>query len=180
MVVTDDAALAERCRALRNLCFKDEPRFVHEELGWNFRMTNLQAALGLAQVERLDESVRRKRAMGAQYTRLLRGVPGIALPLERTEYAENIYWVYGLLLDAQAGFDAREAMRRLGKAGVGTRPFFWPMHRQPVFERMGLFAGERYPVAEALGTRGFYVPSGLALTPAQIGAVAQRVKELFA
>lgn len=180
MVLTDDAGLAERCRSLRNLCFKQGPRFVHEELGWNFRMTNLQAALGLAQLERLDESVRRKRAMGAEYTVLLRGTRGVRLPLERTEYAESIYWVYGMLLEEHAGIDAREAMRRLGDAGVGTRPFFWPMHRQPVFERMGLFAGERYPVAEALGTRGFYVPSGLALTRAQIGTVAQRVKELMA
>ena len=180
MLVTDDSQLAERCRSLRNLCFRPESRFVHDELGWNFRMTSLQAALGLAQLERLDESVRRKRRMGAEYTRLLAGTSGIRLPLERTEYAENIYWVYGLLLEQRTGLDAREAMVRLGRAGVGTRPFFWPMHNQPVFGRMGLFAGERYPVAEMLGTQGFYLPSGLALTTAQIGTVATKVRELLA
>lgn len=179
MVVTDDPALAERCRSLRNLCFKAEARFVHDELGWNFRMTNLQAALGLAQLERLDEFVQRKRAMGHEYTRLLTGTRGIQLPLERTEYAESIYWVYGVLLEEAAGLDAREAMRRLGAAGIGTRPFFWPMHLQPVFQKMGLFAGERYPVAEILAKRGFYLPSGLALTPGQIATSAQRLKEML-
>jgi len=180
MVVTDDDALAARCRSLRNLCFRPEARFVHEELGWNFRMTNLQAALGLAQLERLDASVGRKRAMGAAYTRLLRGTPALRLPLERTDYAENVYWVYGLVLEEAAKMDARGAMRRLGDAGIGTRPFFWPMHLQPVFRKMGLFEGERHPVAERLGTHGFYVPSGLALTDEQIGAVADQVKQLLA
>jgi perosamine synthetase len=179
MVVTDDPALAERCRSLRNLCFRPEARFVHDELGWNFRMTNLQAALGLAQLERLENFVQRKRAMGREYTRLLAGTRGIRLPLHRTGYAESIYWVYGVVLEDAAGMDAREAMRRLGAAGIGTRPFFWPMHQQPVFEKMGLFAGERYPVAEMLARRGFYLPSGLALTPEQIAAAAQCLKELL-
>ncbi|MGH8187035.1 MAG: DegT/DnrJ/EryC1/StrS family aminotransferase, partial [Steroidobacteraceae bacterium] len=167
-------------RALRNLCFQPRRRFVHDELGWNFRMSNLQAALGLAQLERLDEFVRRKRAMGARYSMLLQGTKGIGLPLARTEYAESIYWVYGLVLQPEIGFDAREAMRRLEEADVGTRPFFWPMHLQPVFQRMALFAGEHYPVAEMLGRRGFYVPSGLALTDAQIETVARQVRERLA
>ena len=177
MVLTDDAALAERCRGLRNLCFQPQARFVHEALGWNFRMTNLQAALGLAQLERLEASVARKRRMGQRYTERLRGLPGVQLPLARTDYAENIFWVYGLVPER---IEARAAMRKLGEAGVGTRPFFWPMHRQPVFERMGLFAGERYPVAERLGSHGFYIPSGLALTDAQIDTVAARVREALA
>jgi perosamine synthetase len=180
MVVTDDDTLAERCRSLRNLCFQPARRFVHEELGWNFRMSSLQAALGLAQLERLDEFVRRKRAMGAQYTRLLQGTKGLLLPLQRADYADNVYWVYGLVLERGVAFDAREAMRRLGEAGVATRPFFWPMHLQPVFQKMGLFGDERHPVAEMLGNRGFYIPSGLALTESQIDAAAAPVRELLA
>lgn len=179
MIVTDDATLAERCRSLRNLCFQAERRFVHEELGWNFRMTNIQAALGVAQLERLDEFVARKRAMGSAYTRLLADVPGIQLPLANTDYAENIYWVYGLVLDDAVGFDAREAMRRLAGKGIGTRPFFWPMHEQPVLQRMGLFSGETYPVAERLARRGFYIPSGLGLTQAQLERCAAAVGELL-
>lgn len=179
MLVTDDAALAERCRSLRNLCFQPGRRFVHEELGWNFRMTNLQAAVGLAQLERLDEFVARKRRMGARYTELLAGVPGLQLPLPATDYADNIYWVYGLALDESLPLDAEDAMHRLLKAGVGTRPFFWPMHEQPVFQNRGWFAGERYPVAERLARRGFYIPSGLALTDDQIDQAVRAVKEMI-
>jgi len=180
MALTDDDAVAERLRSLRNLCFRPERRFVHEELGWNFRMTNMQAALGVAQLERLDEFVGRKRAMGARYQQLLKGVAGLELPLARTEYADNIYWVFGVVLDDTVPFDAAEAMRRLAAKGVGTRPFFWPMHEQPVFQRMGLFPGEKHPVAERMARRGFYLPSGMALTPAQIEACAAALREVMA
>jgi perosamine synthetase len=156
-----------------------QKRFVHERLGWNFRMTNMQAALGLAQLERLDEFVARKRQMGQRYTELLGELPGIHLPLPRTEYAENIYWVYGLVLKDEVPFDAEEAMRRLLSEGVGTRPFFWPMHEQPVFQELGLFAGETYPVSERLARRGFYVPSGLALTDSQMERVAEALYKVM-
>ena len=179
MLVCNDPDLAERCRGLRNLCFQAGKRFVHEELGWNYRMTNLQAALGLAQLERLDEFVERKRAMGRRYTALLKDCAGIQLPLEKTGYAENIYWVYGLVLEDTVPIDAEEAMKRLAASGVGMRPFFWPMHEQPVFKRMGLFAGENYPVAELLARRGFYLPSGMALTPEQIEKSADAVRQIL-
>jgi perosamine synthetase len=179
MLLTDDERLAERCRSLRNLCFKPGKRFVHEELGYNFRMTNLQAALGLAQLERLDEFVDRKRRMGKRYNEMLMRVEGLELMTPNTEYAENIYWVYGMVLKDDVPFEAEEAMKRLGSLKIGTRPFFWPMHEQPVFRKMGLFEGERYPVAERLARRGFYIPSGMALTEAQMEEVAEAVKEMM-
>lgn len=178
MVLTNDAELAEKCRSLRNLCFQKK-RFVHEKLGWNFRMSNLQAALGVAQLERLDEFVRRKRDMGKRYTGLLQDVPGLRLPLPATDYAENVYWVYGVVLKDEVPFDAEQAMQRLAERGVGTRPFFWPMHEQPVFKRMGLFKGIECPVAERIARRGFYLPSGLALTNAQIESAADQVGRLL-
>jgi len=180
MVVADDDTLAERCRGLRNLCFKPEQRFLHEDLGWNFRLTNLQAALGVAQLERLERSVATKRRMGKRYSDLLSGTAGVQLPLPSTPYADNVYWVYGLVLEDGVPFDAREAMARLGKLGIGTRPFFWPMHEQPVFRRKGLFTGERYPVAERLARRGFYIPSGMALTDLQMERVVAAVKAMLA
>jgi perosamine synthetase len=180
MIVTDDEALAERCRRLRNLCFQPPRRFVHEELGWNFRLTNLQAALGLAQLERLDEFLGRKRRMGARYTERLQGNVRAQLPVARTEQASNVYWVYGLVLDDALPFDAEQAMKRFQEKQIGTRPFFWPMHEQPVFQKMGLFKNERYPVAERLGRRGLYLPSGLALTAEQIERVADVAIELLA
>jgi len=179
MTLTDDDHLAERCRSLRDLCFQPQKRFVHDELGYNFRMTNMQAALGVAQLERLDEIALRKRRMGNRYTDLLEEVEGLELMPRRTDYAENIYWVFGVVLKDEVPFDAKEAIRRLAAAGIGTRPFFWPMHEQPVFHAMGLFQGERHPVAERIARRGFYVPSGMALTEEQLVTVVGALKELL-
>ncbi|WP_243371799.1 DegT/DnrJ/EryC1/StrS family aminotransferase [Geotalea sp. SG265] len=179
MLVCNDPELAERCKGLRNLCFQPARRFVHEEMGWNYRMTNLQAALGVAQLERLPEFVARKRAMGKKYTELFAMVDGLELMPTKTTYAENIYWVYGIILKDNVPFDAKEAIRRLGEKGIGTRPFFWPMHEQPVFQRMGLFAGEKYPVSERFARRGFYLPSGLAITEEQISTVAEEMQNVL-
>ncbi|QYO62005.1 DegT/DnrJ/EryC1/StrS family aminotransferase [Leptolyngbya sp. 7M] len=178
MIVTDDAHLAERWRSLRNLCFQTHKRFVHEELGWNLRMSNVQAALGVAQLERLDQFITQKRWMGQRYTNLLSNIAGLQLPLSQTDYADNIYWVYGLVLDDQIPFEAEAVMYRLGQQKIGTRPFFWCMHEQPVFKKMGLFEGESCPVAERLARRGFYIPSGLALTAEQIERVVEVVQEV--
>jgi len=177
MVLTDDDALVARLRALRNLCFQPQRRFVHEELGWNLRMTNLQAALGVAQLERLDESLKIKRRMGARYTQLLEGTPRVQLPLARTTFADSVYWVYGVVLDDAVPGDAAAMMAKLGERGIGTRPFFWPMHEQPVFRKKGWYAGERYPVAERLARRGFYLPSGMALSDDEIVRSAAALKE---
>lgn len=178
MIVTDDQTLAERCRALANLCFQPQKRFVHEELGWNYRMTNLQAAVGCAQLEHLALHVQRKREIGRLYTTLLADCP-LFKPLPFSGANENIYWVYGLVLPADLPFDATEAMSRLAAKGIGTRPFFWPMHEQPVFRKMGLFHDLRLPVAEGLARRGFYLPSGLALSDEQIHRVADEVKSIL-
>jgi len=179
MLVTDDNVLAEKCKSLRNLCFQPEQRFIHEDLGWNFRLTNLQAAVGLAQLEKLDDHIRLKRSMGKLYTELLSHLTKVQLPLPETGYANNIYWVYGIVLTSEIPFDAKEAMEMLGKYGIGTRPFFWPMHMQPVLKQLGLFRGEHYPVAERMSRRGFYLPSGMAITNDQIHVVSKTVNNLF-
>lgn len=178
MLLTDDEALAERCRLHRNLCFQGERRFVHQELGRNFRMTNLQAAVGAAQMERIDQAIAKKRWMGQRYTEHLRDTPGVHLPIERP-WAKHVYWVYGVVLDDSVPFDATEFARRLAERGVQTRPFFWPMHEQPVFRQMGLFRAERYPVAERLARRGLYLPSGMALTESQLDRVSTAVRDIL-
>lgn len=177
MCVTGDEKLAERCRSLRNLCFRREQRFVHEELGWNYRMTNLQAALGCAQLEQLDKHVLKKREIGYRYNKLFADNNDMQLPLSKTNYAENIYWIYGLVLNDNVPFDALEAMKRLGEKGIGARPFFWPMHEQPVLKKMGLFEDESYPVSERIACRGFYVPSGLGLTESEQVCVADALRK---
>ncbi len=179
MVVMDDEKLAERCRMLRNLCFRKDIRYVHDEISDNYRFTNLQAAVGLAQLERLDEFVERKRAMGRYYTDQLRDIDGLILPIEKTDYADNIYWVYGIVLDEQIEADNKVVQKLLAEEGIGSRTFFWCMHEQPVYRRQGLFKEESYPNAEYLARKGFYIPSGLALTAEQVERVAAGVHRVM-
>jgi len=178
MILTDDDAIAEKLRSLRNLCFTAHKRFVHEDLGWNMRMTNLQAAIGVAQIERWDESILRKREIGKLYTELLKDIKGINLPLNQTNYCTNMYWVYGILLTNETK-NAEQIMKLLAEKGIGTRPFFYPMHLQPVLKRMGLFENESYPNAEKMYEQGFYLPSGLAITNQQIHDVVKLLKEIL-
>jgi perosamine synthetase len=172
MVLTDDAELAERLRSLRNLCFEKE-RFVHQELGWNLRMTNVQAAIGLAQLERLDHFVDLKRNMALRYRENLSATPNLRLPIDSVDYAHNVYWVFGILLPRLNGVDASGIAQRLASHGVGTRRFFFPLHRQPVLNRLGYGVGEVHPVANTLRDQGIYLPSGLALSMEQVDRVSE-------
>ena len=178
MVLTDDDELAEAVRRQRNLAFVPPRRFVHHELGNNFRMTNLQAALGVAQLERMDDIVARKRWMGAAYTERLGDLGLIQLPVER-EWARQVYWMYGVVLSEEISFDAFEFAERLAAEGVQTRPFFFGMHEQPVFRERGWFEGESFPVAERLARRGLYLPSGLTLTEQQVDEVCAAVRRVL-
>jgi perosamine synthetase len=180
MVLTNDAALAQRCRDLRNLCFGKTRRFVHEELGWNFRMSNLQAAVGVAQLEKLPQTIEKKRRIGTWYDELLADIEDLERLPAHTDYADNIHWVYGVVLRDRVPFDAEEAMRRMEAQGIGTRPFFWPMHEQPALRKMGLFNGEFCPVAERIARRGFYIPSGMTLEHGQAVEVCQALRRILA
>jgi len=179
MLLVDDDRLAEHARSLRNLGFQPERRFLHAELGFNFRLTNLQAALGLAQIDRMDDIVARKRRIGQAYTERLSEMPGIELQVQQP-WARGVYWMYGLVVREETGFDAAELANRLKQRGVETRPFFLGMHEQPVLRERGLFAGESYPVAERIARQGLYLPSGLGLEEAQIDRVCQAVREVLA
>lgn len=177
MVLTDDPQLAEKARSMRNLCFQSNRRFYHEALGYNFRLTNLQAALGLAQLERMDQIVTHKRWLGHEYTRRLSEIKSLQLPIEE-RWARSVYWMYGAVLCEEVDMDASEFGRRLRDHGVETRPFFLGMHEQPALHLRGLFRGERYPVAERLARRGLYLPSGSALTEDQLDHVCEAVDKV--
>ncbi len=176
MIMTDDETLAEKCKYYRNLCFKPERRFVHEELGWNYRMTNLQAALGVAQLEKIESHIFRKREIGALYNLYLQNVAGIEFMPVSTSFAENIYWVYAVVSKNKT---AIELMKLLGEKGIGTRPFFYPMHLQPVFNKKGWFINEHYPLAERIAEYGFYLPSGLGITDEEIMEVSDALKSIL-
>jgi perosamine synthetase len=176
MLLVDDDALAARARRMRNLGFQPGRRFLHTELGFNFRLTNLQAALGLGQVDRMDEIVSRKRRIGAAYTQRLSEVEGLELQVQQP-WARSVYWMYGVVVRESTGLDAGSLAARLQQRGVETRPFFLGMHEQPVLRSRGLFAGESYPVAERLARQGLYLPSGLALEEPDIERVCDAVCE---
>jgi len=179
MLLSDDDELAERARKLRNLAFEPDRRFWHRELGFNFRLTNLQAALGLAQLERFSEIVAHKRWLGRAYTDRLHALPGLELQVEEP-WAQSVFWMYGLVVREETGLDAQAFARRLEELGVETRPFFLGMHEQPVLRQRGLFGGESYPVAERLARQGLYLPSGLAMDECQLERVCETVRKVLA
>lgn len=177
MVVTDRADVAERLRLLRNQAF-GPVRFVHEDVGFNYRLTNLQAAIGLAQVELIEQKTERKRRIAARYDELLEGVEGVRRPVE-TPGCRNVYWMYGIVLEDAFGRSKEEVMAALAERGVETRSFFIPMNQQPVFDgrdphRLDLRG--RYPVSEDLGARGLYLPSGEGLTPKDQAYVVEQLR----
>lgn len=179
MLVTARKDVAERARLLRNQAF-EEPRFVHHSFGFNYRLTNLQAAMGLAQCETLDRKVEAKRNIAAAYTRRLRGQRDITLPYEAPG-CKSVYWMYGVLLGDSFGPDKSRAMELLKRKGIETRSFFHPLHRQPVYvtgrdPRFPDIRGE-YPVSDMLYQRGLYLPSGIGLTEAQVDEVVRKLLE---
>jgi perosamine synthetase len=174
MIVCNEKSIADKCKKLRNLAFEPNGRrFVHEEIGWNYRMTNLQAALGLAQLEKIDFHIKKKRRIGELYNEGLSNLKGFSLPLKETEYAKNIYWVFGLLAEDEKHLNY--IVDKLTFSNIGTRPFFWCMHEQPIFKKMGLFLNEKYPNAERLARCGFYLPSGLGLKDDEIKFVIDKL-----
>lgn len=178
MVITSDDHLAKRCRDLRNLCFRPDRRFLHTEIGHQFRLTNMQAAVGVNQVKRIEEIVERKRAIAADYTARLGDLPRVQLPMEEN-WGRSVFWVYPLLLADDHPFDAVSLAAALKAEGVETRPFFLGMHEQPIFHDMGLFLGETHPVTERIARKGLYIPSGLAITEAQMDHVCAAVRKIL-
>jgi perosamine synthetase len=172
MVTTNDAELAAVARRLRDHAFSPERHFWHQYRGFNYRMTNLQAAIGLAQTERMEQLVERRRANARLYTTALSSVPGLTLPTER-EGMKNTFWMYALLVEAEYGCTRDELRRQLAQHGIETRTFFIPIHVQPAY--FDAYRGQRYPVAESLCQKGLYLPSGPTLTETDIQFVAETI-----
>jgi perosamine synthetase len=178
MVLTDDPEVADRCNSLRNLCFGRTNRFIHEDQGWNFRMSNLQAAVGTAQLERLPQTIQKKREIGKLYQEALAGIENFELPLPKTEYCENIYWVFGMLSN-DTKRNAKHWMQKLSERGIGTRPFFYPMHIQSCLKNYLQTDRPHLHNSERLAEHGFYLPSGLTISNIQICQIAEQLESLI-
>ncbi len=179
MVLTSNPGMAERARSYRNLCFNRQERFLHDDIGYNFRMTSLQAAVGLGQLKRMNQIVARKREMGALYVHLLSAIPGLRVQVEKP-WAKTVYWMYSLQMDPSLGTTAKDVMAGMGKRQIGTRPFFRGLHDQPALKQRGIVpeAGS-FPVAEAAYKYGLYLPSGLTLTDDQIATVCDELANVL-
>jgi perosamine synthetase len=177
MIVTSHEEIADKARRLKDLAFSPQKRFLHTDIGFNYRMTNLQAAIGLAQLEKIDRFAEMRRQNAFFYNSRLKELPGITLPPEK-EWAKNVYWMYSILIQDEFGLTRDQLAEKLGEKGIGTRTFFFPMHLQPCFTNMGLFKGESYPVAEDLGERGLYLPSSSGLTLEQKAYICDSIKEI--
>lgn len=179
MMVTNDEAIATHAMSLKNLSFEGGKRrvYLHSEVGYNYRLTNLQAAVGLAQFEHINEFVNMRRKNAQIYGEFLGDIPGLRLPLEK-EWAKNVYWMYSILIEPEFGLGRDELMEELAKRGVETRSFFSSMNQQPVFKNMGFFEGEEYPVAESLSRKGLYLPSSSGLKLEEIRYVCESIADI--
>jgi perosamine synthetase len=178
-VLTNNKKLNEKIKELRNLSFGKKDRFNHTDLSWNYRFTNIQAALGLSQLKRINSIVKRKREIGTFYYNNFITNKNLFIQPYKLSYASNIYWVFGILLKNKFNNKRIEIQKKLLNKSIETRPFFWPMHKQTIFKKMGLFKGESYPVAENLSKNGFYLPSGLGLNNKQLKYIVKTVNEIL-
>jgi len=178
MVVTNNKKLYEKACLFKNLAHKPGKRFFHEKVGFNYRLTNIQAAMGLAHLEEIDRFIEKKLWMKNLYNELLSDIPFLELPIEQS-YAKSVYWMYNLLLTKNSPINRTNFMKKLKEKGVDTRTYFYPLHTQTVLKNKYHYNDKSYPVTNDLSARGLYLPSGLAITEHQIKIVSQKIHEVF-
>ncbi len=174
IILTSNENLYKKAGYYKNLCFS-ENRFVHDSIGWNYRMSNLQAAVACAQLEKIDKTVSIKKHIGSVYQEFLKDIPA-KLPAPKTSYAQNHYWVFGIVLNKDVKLSAKDVMLKLKEQGIETRPFFYPMHNQPVFKKLGILDTINRPISEKLYQKGFYIPSGLNLSDEDLAYISEKIK----
>lgn len=179
MVLTNDDELAKKCRKIKDLYHSDKKRFIHEHVGYNYRLTNVQAAIGCGEIEHIDEYIAKKQWMADYYGAHLKDIPGLRLPQTKS-YVKNVYWMYGIVVDTKAfGMTKDDLRTKLKAQGIDTRDFFYSPNVQPVllekFGRMGDF-----PNTDYIAENGLYLPSGLALTEAEAEYVCTTIHQVQA
>ena len=170
MIVTNDKRLNAKCKSLRNLSFSKSyfDRYNHDDIGWNYRMTNMQAALGCGQLKNIKKIVKRKREIGNLYYKHLKNNKYIGLQEKSNSYSKNIYWVFGIYLKQNSKFQRNDIMKKLLKYKIDTRPFFLSMNKQNIFKKLKLFKKIKMTNSDYLSNNGFYLPSGLGISNQEI------------
>jgi len=176
MLLTNNPSLNNKFKDLRNLCFGSKNnRFNHYDISWNYRYTNIQAALGLSQLKRIDKIVKKKHEIGNYYYKHFKDIKNIILQPNKLSYCKNIYWVFGIVIKKNNKNNIKEVIKKLSSRNIGTRPFFWPMHKQDAFKSKGYFKNVNLPNSEFISKNGFYLPSGLGLTLKELKFVKNTV-----
>ena len=178
MISINKFDLYNKCKSLRNLCFGKLNRFNHEDIGWNYRMTNIQAALGLSQIKNINKIVKKKIMIGRQYYKNLKLNKNLTILPPFISYSKNIYWVVGILIKNKKIKSSLLAIE-LRKFGIMTRPFFWPMHEQQIFKKMKLFNKSKFPNSSYLARYGLYLPSYYNLNNKQIDYISSVVNNIL-
>lgn len=178
MVVTSNEELAACARLLKDQAHSPQKKFFHESIGFNYRMTNIQAGMGLAQLENIEKYVEMRRQNAAYYNSRLKNVPGIIVPTEKP-WARNVYWMYAIVIQDEFGVTRDDLRKKLLEKEIETRDFFIPMHLQPCFHKLGLFKGEKYPVAEEMGRGGMFLPSSTGLTTEQKDYICECIEGIY-
>ena len=181
MILTNNKKIFDKCKSLRNLCFgSGSDRFNHDDIGWNYRFTNVQAAIGYGQLKNINWIINRKREIGKRYYDKLKSNKHITIQPLSKKYAQNIYWVFGILLKKNSKFKRNTIMKKLLKYKIQTRNFFYPMHKQKVFLKLKIFSKKsKYPNSEYLSRQGFYLPSGLGIKNYEIDYICEKVNEII-
>ena len=181
MILTNNKKLYLKCKSLRNLCFGvGKNKFNHDDIGWNYRMTNLQAAVGCGQLKNITWIVKRKREIGKRYISILSKCNKIHIQLNKLKYARNIFWVFGILIKKSTGISRDQIVDELLKHNIQTRNFFLPMHKQEIFQKMRLFPkNKKLKNSEYLSANGFYLPSGLGTSNKQIDFVGKTLLNIL-
>ena len=176
MLLTNSTKLYKKFRDYRNLSFgtKDN-RFNHHDISWNYRYTNIQAALGLNQLKRINKIIRKKFQIGNYYYKHFKNISNIILQTHKLPFCKNIYWVFGIVIKKNNKNSTKEVIKKLKEKNIGTRPFFWPMHKQDIFKKKGYFKKTSLPNSEFISKNGFYIPSGLGLTLKQLKYIKDTV-----
>ena len=176
MITTNNKKIYEKMVSLRNLAFGKKDRFNHDDIGWNYRMTNIQATLGISQLSRIKNIVKNRHSVGLQYYNKLKNNNNLYIPEPKKNFAKNIYWVIGILIiNKEINLDAKKVMNKLKKLGIGTRPFFWPMHKQKILKNLKLQNSKQFMNSEYISKYGFYLPSSLSLKKSEIDFICKKV-----
>ena len=181
MITTNNKKFYEQSKSLRNLCFGKKNRFNHEDIGWNYRMTNIQATLGISQLKRINSIVNKRHKIGKEYFRRLKDNKNIYIPETKRPYAKNIYWVIAIVItNKNLKIDAKKLMKKLIYYGIQTRPFFWPMHKQKIFKKKyQINKNSNYKNSEYISKFGLYLPSGLNIKTTQIRFICNKVNSIL-